>query len=204
MEKQLEEASSNPGTVSLLKTAFESGEKIDTRSMSDLLNELEEKEETIKELREELNKTKDESRTAVRITLPEQETDTSSEPSVYSEALEKIRQWYVQIESRLLLVCLPDTMSEFLIIKESLVIQRTHKMSFRYFAVVFALLVLMANGLVSLPKVEKEMYHLRCELINRWPETVGMTGDKAKDIVQAECKGCNVVVINHVRGKLCS
>ncbi|KNB45182.1 subtilisin inhibitor [Blastocystis sp. subtype 4] len=60
-------------------------------------------------------------------------------------------------------------------------------MKFRYFALVFALLVLVANGLRSFPKVEKES----------WPETVGMTGEKAKDVVKAECKDCNVIVLNH-------
>ena len=43
LEKQLAETTTNPGTVSLLKTVFESGETIDTRSMSDLIKELEEK-----------------------------------------------------------------------------------------------------------------------------------------------------------------
>ena len=77
-------------------------------------------------------------------------------------------------------------------------------MKFRYFALVFALLVLVANGLRSFPKVEKERCHLSHALIISWPETVGMTGEKAKDVVKAECKDCNVIVLNHVSDVFCS
>ena len=101
LQKQVDEISANPNTVALLKTAFEKGEKVDTRSMDDLMKELEEKEEVIKELREELKKTRDESRTAVRITIPEQDTEKASEPSVFGEAMQKLHKWYMEIESRM-------------------------------------------------------------------------------------------------------
>ena len=75
-------------------------------------------------------------------------------------------------------------------------------MKFRYFALVFALLVLVANGLRSFPKVEKERCLLSHALRISWPETVG-TGEKAKDVVKAECKDCNVIVLNHVSDVFC-
>ena len=75
-------------------------------------------------------------------------------------------------------------------------------MRFRLFAFVFALLVLVASARRTFPKVEKDRCHWSKRLRISWPVTVGMKGEDAKAVVQAECQDCNVIVINYVGDSL--